>query len=230
MNQSDTKFKNFFVRLFPVLKKLRKNKTKTNKRNLYHENPYKCHTNNEKQCISSIGSINCRAIDNLSLFLSGRFSGVTVTFTFQRRTMYYIFQMYIPCICIVALSWVSFWVDAEAVPARVGLSITTVLTICYMLGSVNSNLPRVSYLKAIDYFLLLSFGFIFLTLVEYVVVLKYTRRKKYSGSFSPPKCKTALLEDEWVSGCGHHVLMNISLRKPKRIYIQFCVITCEHGI
>jgi hypothetical protein len=106
--------------------------------------------------------------------------------------------MYIPCICIVALSWVSFWVDAEAVPARVGLSITTVLTICYMLGSVNANLPRVSYLKAIDYFLLLSFGFIFMTLVEYVAVLKYSRRKKYTGSFTTRQ--NELNEEEWVSG------------------------------
>lgn len=95
--------------------------------------------------------------------------------------------MYIPCVCIVALSWVSFWIDPGAIPARVGLSITTVLTICYMLGSVNSNLPRVSYLKAIDYFLLMSFGFIFLTLVEYVFVLRYSRRMKYVGSFSPGK-------------------------------------------
>lgn len=93
--------------------------------------------------------------------------------------------MYIPCVCIVALSWVSFWIDPDAIPARVGLSITTVLTICYMLGSVNSKLPRVSYLKAIDYFLLMSFGFIFFTLVEYVFVLRYSRKMKYVGSFTP---------------------------------------------
>lgn len=93
--------------------------------------------------------------------------------------------MYIPCVCIVALSWVSFWIDPDAIPARVGLSITTVLTICYMLGSVNSKLPRVSYLKAIDYFLLMSFGFIFFTLVEYVFVLRYSRKMKYVGTFTP---------------------------------------------
>lgn len=121
----------------------------------------------------------------LSLLFSDSFSGLTVTIHFHRRTMYYIFQMYIPCVCIVALSWVSFWIDPDAIPARVGLSITTVLTICYMLGSVNSNLPRVSYLKAIDYFLLMSFGFIFLTLVEYVFVLRYSRKMKYVGSFAP---------------------------------------------
>ena len=127
------------------------------------------------------------------------FSGLTVTIHFQRRTMYYIFQMYIPCVCIVALSWVSFWIDPEAIPARVGLSITTVLTISYMLGSVNSNLPRVSYLKAIDYFLLMSFGFIFFTLVEYVFVLRYSRRMKYVGSFVPGgRTHPALGKEDWV--------------------------------
>ena len=132
---------------------------------------------------------------------SDSFAGLTVTIHFQRRTMYYIFQMYLPCVCIVALSWVSFWIDPDAIPARVGLSITTVLTICYMLGSVNSNLPRVSYVKAIDYFLLMSFGFIFLTLVEYVFVLRYSRRMKYVGSFAPgDKAHPDLIEKaNWVS-------------------------------
>ena len=104
------------------------------------------------------------------------FSGLTATMKFRRRSMYYIFQMYIPCVCIVALSWVSFWINHEAVPARVALSITTVLTISYMRGSVNAGMPRVSYLKSIDYFLLGGFVFIFMTLLEYVLVLKQSRK------------------------------------------------------
>ena len=95
---------------------------------------------------------------------------------FRRRSMYYIFQMYIPCVCVVALSWVSFWINHEAVPARVALSITTVLTISYMRGNVNAGMPRVSYLKSIDYFLLGGFVFIFMTLLEYVLVLKQSRK------------------------------------------------------
>ena len=106
------------------------------------------------------------------------FSGLTATMIFRRRSMYYIFQMYIPCVCIVALSWVSFWINHEAVPARVALSITTVLTISYMRGSVNAGMPRVSYLKSIDYFLLGGFVFIFMTLLEYVLVLKQSRKVK----------------------------------------------------
>ncbi|XP_078359562.1 gamma-aminobutyric acid receptor subunit beta-3-like [Oculina patagonica] len=110
------------------------------------------------------------------VYHSETFSGLTATMKFRRRSMYYIFQMYIPCVCIVALSWVSFWINHEAVPARVALSITTVLTISYMRGSVNAGMPRVSYLKSIDYFLLGGFVFIFMTLLEYVLVLKQSRK------------------------------------------------------
>lgn len=122
--------------------------------------------------------------------------------------------MYIPCVCIVALSWVSFWIDPDAIPARVGLSITTVLTICYMLGSVNSKLPRVSYLKAIDYFLLMSFGFIFFTLVEYVFVLRYSRKMKYVGSFTPGQRTHLDLAErgEWVRKINTLIYCCISVK------------------
>lgn len=111
-----------------------------------------------------------------AVYHSDMFSGLTATMIFRRRSMYYIFQMYIPCVCVVALSWVSFWINHEAVPARVALSITTVLTISYMRGNVNAGMPRVSYLKSIDYFLLGGFVFIFMTLLEYVLVLKQSRK------------------------------------------------------
>ncbi|XP_048578395.1 gamma-aminobutyric acid receptor subunit beta-like isoform X3 [Nematostella vectensis] len=123
------------------------------------------------------------------IFHSDQFSGLTATIVFQRRSAYYVFQMYIPCVCIVAISWVSFWINHEAVPARVALSITTVLTISYMRGSVNAGMPRVSYLKSIDYFLLGSFVFIFMTLIEYVLVLKYSRREKFKAE-NKKKCIT----------------------------------------
>ena len=101
-----------------------------------------------------------------------------MVFTFQRRWIYYIIQVYIPCICITVLSWIGFWIDHKAVPARTGLGITTVLTMVYMLASVNSNLPRVTYLKSIDYYVLVCFGFIFLTSIEYVLAIRYSRSRK----------------------------------------------------
>lgn len=43
---------------------------------------------------------------------------------------------------------------------------------------MNDSVPRVSYLKSVDYFLLGSFVFVFMTLIEYVLVLKQTRKEK----------------------------------------------------
>lgn len=45
-------------------------------------------------------------------------------------------------------------------------------------GTVNSNMPRVSYMKAIDCHLFVSFGFVFATMLEYIVVLNLTAGQK----------------------------------------------------
>jgi hypothetical protein len=53
--------------------------------------------------------------------------------------------------------------------------ITTILTIVFLLGTNNASMPRVSYAKAIDWYLITSFMFVFATLVESLVVFKFSR-------------------------------------------------------
>ena len=43
-----------------------------------------------------------------------------------------------------------------------------------MLGIVNANMPRVSYIKALDLYLLVSFLFVFSALFEFILVLNVT--------------------------------------------------------
>ncbi|KXJ20097.1 gamma-aminobutyric acid receptor subunit beta-2 isoform X2 [Exaiptasia diaphana] len=101
----------------------------------------------------------------------GSFASLTATFSFRRRTESFVSSVYVPAVVLVVLSWCCFFIQPEAVPARIGLSITTILTSILLQGSVNSNMPKVSYMKAVDYFLLTSFGFIFAALLEYILVL-----------------------------------------------------------
>ncbi|MCL4137457.1 UNVERIFIED_CONTAM: hypothetical protein GTU68_042087 [Idotea baltica] len=48
---------------------------------------------------------------------------------------------------LVIVSWVSFWLDQNAVPARVSLGVTTLLTMSTQTSSINQTLPPVSYTK-----------------------------------------------------------------------------------
>lgn len=48
---------------------------------------------------------------------------------------------------LVIVSWVSFWLDQSAVPARVSLGVTTLLTMATQTSGINQTLPPVSYTK-----------------------------------------------------------------------------------
>lgn len=101
------------------------------------------------------------------------------------------------------LSWVSFWINHEATSARVALGksrgfimweylsqsfkslgITTVLTMTTISTGVRSSLPRISYVKAIDIYLVMCFVFVFAALLEYAAV-NYT----YWGARAKKKSK-----------------------------------------
>ena len=99
-----------------------------------------------------------------------------VTFTFSRRIGYYLINFYVPCIIMVIMSWIVFWMDRDCIGDRIALGITTVLTIVFLLGSSNSTMPRVSYPKAIDWYLMTSFIFVFTTLIMCLLIFRFDRQ------------------------------------------------------
>ena len=82
-------------------------------------------------------------------FLSGKFTCLEVVFKFKRRLGYYLFHTYVPTCLIVIMSWISFWIKPEAVPARVTLGVTSLLTLSTQHANSQKSLPPVSYIKAI---------------------------------------------------------------------------------
>ena len=103
---------------------------------------------------------------------------MTATFSFERRIGYYLIQVYFPNIFVVVLSWIVFWMDKDDMGNRMTLGITSILTIMFLLGSLNGNLPKVSYPKALDWYLLVSFSFVFLTLIECTIVFLFESSAK----------------------------------------------------
>ncbi|XP_042630473.1 gamma-aminobutyric acid receptor subunit rho-1-like isoform X2 [Cyprinus carpio] len=101
---------------------------------------------------------------------TGWYNRLYIHFTLRRHVFFFLLQTYFPATLMVMLSWVSFWIDRRAVPARVPLGITTVLTMSTIITGVNASMPRVSYIKAVDIYLWVSFVFVFLSVIEYAAV------------------------------------------------------------
>ncbi|KAH7950768.1 hypothetical protein HPB52_001427 [Rhipicephalus sanguineus] len=101
---------------------------------------------------------------------SWEYSCLKADFHLQRSLGYHMVQSYLPTVLIVVISWVSFWLDVESIPARTTLGVTTLLTISSKGSGIQSNLPPVSYVKAIDVWMGACTGFVFSALLEFTVV------------------------------------------------------------
>ncbi|CAG9803058.1 unnamed protein product [Chironomus riparius] len=148
----------------------------------------------------------------------GDFSTLQVLFNLQRHTGYFLIQVYVPCILIVILSWVSFWIHREATSDRVGLGITTVLTLSTISLDSRTDLPKVRYATALDWFLLMSFFYCIATLLEFAGVHYFTK----VGSGEIPISDAD--DDEWedvdtveeIGGTLNHSLIS-SRDSPQRL-------------
>ncbi|KAJ7326860.1 hypothetical protein JRQ81_016619 [Phrynocephalus forsythii] len=101
---------------------------------------------------------------------TGYYTCVEVIFTLRRQVGFYMMGVYAPTLLIVVLSWLSFWINPDASAARVPLGIFSVLSLASECTTLAAELPKVSYVKALDVWLIACLLFGFASLVEYAVV------------------------------------------------------------
>lgn len=133
------------------------------------------------------------------LVKSDEYSMLLVSFHLQRHMGNFLIQVYGPCVLLVVLSWVSFWLNREATADRVSLGIMTILTMTFLGLEARTDLPKVPYPTALDFFVLLSFGFIFATIVQFALVHYFTKYGYGECYFSTEYCSDSSSDedDEW---------------------------------
>ncbi|CAF1473891.1 unnamed protein product [Adineta steineri] len=146
--------------------------------------------------ISTQSSVFMKSVFETNNFL-GAFTCLIVVLHLKRLFGYYLVQIYIPSMLIVILSFVSFWIDHKSVPARISVGLLTVLTVTTQSSGIRSQLPRVSYIKAIDVWMSACLVFVFAGLLEYALVNVIARKgelrqqvrfsKERKGPDRPPK-------------------------------------------
>src|SRR5262249_40188628 len=77
-------------------------------------------------------------------------SSITIVFHFEREWGHYILDVYLSSTLIVIVSWLSFWMEISATPARVMLGMTTLLTFLTISKDARDDLPNNPYVSALD--------------------------------------------------------------------------------
>ncbi|XP_024081127.1 glycine receptor subunit beta-type 4-like [Cimex lectularius] len=119
---------------------------------------------------------NIAASDCQESFQIGNYSCLVAEFYLSRSVGFHLVQSYLPTILIVVISWVSFWMDVDSVPGRTTLGVTTLLAVSSQSSGIQSGLPQVSYVKAIDVWMGTCTAFVFLALLEFTLVNYLWRR------------------------------------------------------
>ena len=93
----------------------------------------------------------------------------------ERKTAVYIYTYFVPCGLMVVVSWISFSVNVEAVPGRLGLLLTLLLMTINLNNSAAQTIPSSEKICPLIIWIQLSMSFICLALVEYFVILLMLR-------------------------------------------------------
>lgn len=108
---------------------------------------------------------------------TGNFTCLNVEFELSRKFGFYLIYAYLPSLLVVLIAWMSFLIDCEATAARTSLGLLTVLSLITQSAAVLSQLPRVSYIKAIDTWFFTCFSFVVGALLEFAFVNTAARRE-----------------------------------------------------
>lgn len=88
----------------------------------------------------------------------------------KRDPTIYILNYILPLFFISFSSCLTYWVDPKIAPARVSFAISLLLSTIAFIFIVSAQLPKVNYPTKLDIYIMMCFGFIFTSLVEFATV------------------------------------------------------------
>ena len=124
-------------------------------------------------------------------------AGFAFSFEAERKAGYIIIKVIIPLNLIVYMSRVDFWIDPIESRTQVSEDLTTMLTLIAYRFAIDTDLPKISYLTRMDFFILLSTVLVYASLIEVVVTSSFAKDGKIS------RARTLDLWMRWVFPSRH---------------------------
>ncbi len=88
----------------------------------------------------------------------------------ERRSSFYVWKVFLPLLLMVFLSWAVFWIEANDLSNQIQVAVTTILTVIAFAFAISATMPRLPYLTYIDAFFLECYIYVFIAVVELMIV------------------------------------------------------------
>ena len=98
-----------------------------------------------------------------------KLTGFVFSFEGKRLVHHYVVKSIIPLSLIVMMSWVVFWISPDLAANRLGVAVTTVLTLIAYHIALSAHMPKIPYMTNMDKFLFSSTLLVFIALIEVVI-------------------------------------------------------------
>eukprot|EP00092_Neocalanus_flemingeri_P003564 GFUD01003822.1.p1 GENE.GFUD01003822.1~~GFUD01003822.1.p1 ORF type:complete len:534 (-),score=88.57 GFUD01003822.1:74-1525(-) len=123
----------------------------------------------------------------------GDYSCLKVRLHFTRDKWFYYTTVFMPGLILVTSSFVTFWIEWNAEPARVTLGVTTMLNFFTTSNKFRSTLPVVSNLTAMNMWDGVNMFFIYASFIEFILV-NYLARWVQDPEQQTKKRENAILD------------------------------------
>ncbi len=104
--------------------------------------------------------------------------GFAFRFEAKRYVSYYIWQVVLPLIVVVVMSWAAFFIERIHVGVRLGVATSAILTLVTLRFVLSNLLPRLPYMTRMDFFTVGSTLLVFMALIAVVLSSFFDGRKK----------------------------------------------------
>ena len=120
--------------------------------------------------------IECYVGEYVSKMTGRVFSYVSIDISAQRKIGFHIWKIFFPLILIIGISWSVFWIWKENVADRLSISMIAFLTAISFGFFISSNQAKISYLTLMDLFIIGTYIFMTLTVLEVLTTHFLARR------------------------------------------------------
>lgn len=147
---------------------------------------------------------------NLKINSKSIFSRSTIELYFQRNYWGYVLKILLPLMIIVGMSYVVFYIQPSEIAATAGISVTSLLSCLALNFVIAQTLPSIGFLIKNDYFFLLSYVLILLTLAVTVLSFNLYNNNKAESAAKAKKLGRLLFPFLYLFCFAYLIMRNAS--------------------